>query len=131
MYHAASATGLLGHELREMAKADLAGELVHASFLADKIAALGGEPNINPRPPKKHKSAKDMLLEDVAAERAIAENYRKHIEMAEALGEKGLVIKLGRHPVRRSRSCRRTRTAGPLTAADCSRHAPRAVRGAY
>jgi bacterioferritin len=94
VYHAATATGLLGHELREMAKEDLAGELVHASFLADKIAALGGEPNINPRPPKKHKSAKEMLLEDVAAERAIAENYRKHIEMAEALGEKGLVIKL-------------------------------------
>jgi bacterioferritin len=94
VYHAASATGLLGHELREMAKADLAGELEHASYLADKISALGGEPNINPRPPKKLKTAKEMLLEDVAAERAIAENYRRHIELAESLGEKGLVIKL-------------------------------------
>jgi bacterioferritin (cytochrome b1) len=35
-----------------------------------------------------------MLLVDVAAERAIAENYRKHIELAEELGQKGLVIKL-------------------------------------
>lgn len=94
VYHAASATGLLGHELREMAKEDLAGELEHASYLADKIASLGGEPDIHPRPPKKLKSAKEMLVEDVAAERAIAENYRRHIELAEALGEKGLVIKL-------------------------------------
>ncbi len=94
MYHAASATGLLGHELRETAKEELTGELGHAAFLADKIAALGGEPNINPRPPKKLKSAKEMLLDDVAAERQIIENYRRHIALADELGEKGLVIRL-------------------------------------
>ena len=43
LYHSATATSLLGHELREILKADLAGELNHAIFLADKIAALGGE----------------------------------------------------------------------------------------
>ena len=39
LYHSASATGLLGHELREELKGDIAGEMDHAVFLADKIAA--------------------------------------------------------------------------------------------
>jgi bacterioferritin len=94
IYHAATATGLLGHELREIAKEDVPGELAHAMFLADKIAALGGDPDIRPRPPKKHKSAKDMLQEDVAAERATVQNYTQRIKMAEELGDKGLVIRL-------------------------------------
>ena len=42
LYHTATATGLLGHELRELLKGEVAGELNHAVFLADKIAALGG-----------------------------------------------------------------------------------------
>jgi bacterioferritin len=94
IYHAATATGLLGHELREIAKEDVPGELAHAMFLADKIAALGGDPDIRPRPPKKHKSAKDMLQEDVAAERTTVQNYTQRIKMADELGDKGLVIRL-------------------------------------
>ena len=42
-----------------------------------------------PGPRRSSRAAKEMLLEDVAAERAIAENYRRHIELAEALGKKG------------------------------------------
>jgi bacterioferritin len=94
VYHSATATGLLGHELRESLKEDLAGEIEHAMYLADKIVSLGGEPHISPQAPKKHKSAKDMLQDDVAAERKIIENYTHHIRMAEELGEKGLVIRL-------------------------------------
>jgi len=94
IYHAATATGLLGHELRESLKEDLAGELEHATYLADKIVALGGEPLINPTMPKRLKTAKEMLLEDVAAERKIIENYTQHIRLADELGEKGLVIRL-------------------------------------
>ena len=52
LYHASSATGLLGHELREELKADIQGELNHAIFLADKITALGGELRIDPAIPK-------------------------------------------------------------------------------
>ena len=37
LYHSATATSLLGHELRELLKGDIAGELAHAVFLADKI----------------------------------------------------------------------------------------------
>ena len=94
LYHTATATGLLGHELRELLKGEVAGELNHAVFLADKIAALGGEPKINPTMPQPVKNAKQMLEEDIEAERKVIANYGKRIEQAEAFGDKGLVIRL-------------------------------------
>ena len=97
LYHSASATGLLGHELRELLKEDLIGELKHAVFLADKIAALGGEIVIRPTMPKKCKNAKDMLEENIAAERNVIANYTKRITQAEEFGDKGLVIRLEDH----------------------------------
>lgn len=71
LYHSASATGLLGHELRELLKADVTSELQHARFLADKITALGGQVNLNVSMPRTVRSAKDMLEEDVKAERLV------------------------------------------------------------
>ena len=94
LYHSASATGLLGHELRELLKEDLIGELKHAIFLADKITALGGEIVIQPTMPKKAKNAKEMLEENIAAERNVIANYTKRITQAEEFGDKGLVIRL-------------------------------------
>jgi bacterioferritin len=94
LYHSATATSLLGHELRELLKGDLAGELNHAIFLADKIAALGGEVKIQPTMPKKVRSAKQMLEENVAAERSVVASYTERIQQAEEFGDKGLVIRL-------------------------------------
>jgi bacterioferritin len=94
LFHSATATSLLGHELRELLKADIAGELNHAIFLADKIAALGGEPRISPAMPKKCKNAKEMLEENIAGERRVIENYSERIKQAEEFGDKGLVIRL-------------------------------------
>lgn len=51
VYHAAAGRGMLGHELRELLKKELPGELDHATFLADKIVALGGEVRIRPAMP--------------------------------------------------------------------------------
>ena len=53
VYHAAAGRGMLGHELRELLKKDLASELDHATFLADKIVALGGEVRIGPAMPRR------------------------------------------------------------------------------
>jgi len=92
--HSASATGLLGHELREELKGDIVGELQHAVFLADKITALGGELDIKPRMPRKLRTAKEMMRIDIEAERQVIANYTKRIAQAEAAGDKGLVIRL-------------------------------------
>ena len=94
LYHSATATSLLGHELRELLKGDITGELNHAIFLADKITALGGEVKINLSMPKKVRSAKEMLEENAAAERQVVASYAQRIKQAEEFGDKGLVIRL-------------------------------------
>ena len=94
LYHTATATSLLGHELRELLKVDIAGELEHAVFLADKIAALGGDVKIDVTMPKRVKSAKQMMDMDIQAERKVIGNYATRIEQAEAFGDRGLVIRL-------------------------------------
>ena len=94
LYHSATATSLLGHELRELLKGDIAGELAHAVFLADKIAALGGEVKIDVTMPKRVKSAKQMMDMDIQAERKVITNYATRIAQAEAFGDRGLVIRL-------------------------------------
>jgi bacterioferritin len=94
IYHSATATSLLGHELRELLKADIVSEVNHAVFLADKIAALGGEVKIQPTLPKKVRSAKEMLEENAAAERSVVASYTERIRQAEEFGDKGLVIRL-------------------------------------
>ncbi len=94
LYHASTATGLLGHELRELLKADIPGELNHAIFLADKIAALGGELQIQVQMPKKVKTAKQMMEIDIEAERRSIANYMERIKQAEEFGDRGLAIRL-------------------------------------
>ena len=94
LYHSSSATGLLGHELREELSSDIQGELGHAVFLADKITALGGQVKINPAMPKPARTAKQMMQIDIEAERQVIANYGARIEQAEAFGDKGLVIRL-------------------------------------
>ena len=94
LYHSSSATSLLGHELRELLKGDLVGELNHAVFLADKIKALGGEVKINVTMPKQTKNAKDMIIMDIAAERRAIKNYTARIKQAQEFGDRGLVIRL-------------------------------------
>lgn len=94
IYHASSATGLLGHELREFIKEGIAGELAHAVFLADKITALGGEVKLDARMPKRLRTTKEMLEVEVAAERRLIENYSRRIGQAEEAGDRGLMIRL-------------------------------------
>ena len=94
LHHSASATGLLGHELREELKGDIVGEVDHAVFLADKITALGGRLDINPAMPRRVRTAKEMMEIDIAAERQVIENYTTRIAQAEEFGDRGLAIRL-------------------------------------
>ena len=94
LYHSSSATSLLGHELRELLKADIAGELNHAIFLADKITALEGDVKITLTMPKRVKSAKDTIAMNVTAEHKVIKNYSERVEQAKKFGDPGLVIRL-------------------------------------
>jgi bacterioferritin len=94
VYHAAAGRGMLGHELRELLRKELPSELDHATFLADKIVALGGEPRIRPAMPPQFSAARELLQQNIAAERKIIGNYAKRIEQATEYGDKGLAIRL-------------------------------------
>ena len=94
VYHAAAGRGMLGHELRELLKKELPSELDHATFLADKIVALGGEVRIRPAMPAEVAAARELLQQNIAAERKIIGNYAKRIEQAAEFGDKGLAIRL-------------------------------------
>jgi bacterioferritin len=94
VYHAAAGRGMLGHELRELLKKELPSELDHATFLADKIVALGGEVRIQPALPAALGAARELLQDNIAAERKIISNYAKRIDQAAEFGDKGLVIRL-------------------------------------
>jgi len=92
--HAAAGRGMIGHELRELLKAELPSELNHAMFLADKIVALGGDVRIRPAPPAPLDKSRQLLPENIAAERRAVAHYTKRIDQAEEYGDKGLVIRL-------------------------------------
>jgi bacterioferritin len=94
VYHAAAGRGLLGHELRELLKKELPSELDHAMFLADKIIALGGEVRIQPSVPPVLAASRQLLDENITAERKIIGNYARGIDQASEFGDRGLVIRL-------------------------------------
>ncbi len=81
-------------ELAEFFRAEIADELRHAQFLADKIAALGGEPAVTPRPVTVTRDTREMLEQVLQAEVETIANYRQRIEQAEAAGDIGLKVRL-------------------------------------
>jgi bacterioferritin len=94
VYHASQAKGFDGLQLRQMLGADLADELGHAQYLADKIVALGGEPTTQPESFQKGTDLPSMLRIDLEHERSAVENYKKRAEQADAVGDVELKVKL-------------------------------------
>ncbi|MBI3286528.1 MAG: ferritin-like domain-containing protein, partial [Chloroflexi bacterium] len=58
------ALGIDGEEVREILRPDIAAEMKHAEFLADKIVALGGRPAFKPTPFDERTDVKAMLEYD-------------------------------------------------------------------
>lgn len=75
-------------------QSEIPDEQAHAQYLSDKIASLGGEPTVEPRPVKQSNDAREMLQYIYEAEAETVENYKKRAEQAEALGETALVVQL-------------------------------------
>jgi bacterioferritin len=93
-HYSAKLTGPYRRELRALFQAEVPDELAHAQFLADKVAALGGEPAASPRPVPPADRPREMLEQALAAEgRAIAD-YAGRARQAEACGDTGLKVAL-------------------------------------
>jgi bacterioferritin len=92
--YSAKLTGPYRKELRELFQAEIADEEKHAQFLADKVAALGGEPIAEPRPVPAAGQVREMLESILLAEKRAIADYGERIRQAEAFGDVGLRVNL-------------------------------------
>lgn len=94
LHQYAVATGLRGHEFREIIGPEIPAELEHAKFLGDKIAALGGDPIVDAAPWKPHREVRDMVAYDLELERQAISDYKERADQAREYGDVGLAVHL-------------------------------------
>jgi bacterioferritin len=93
-HYSAKLTGPYRRELRALFQAEIGDEQGHAQFLADKIAALGGEPTTAPRPVPHAGQPREMLGHALAAEEQAIADYNARLRQAEGFGDFGLKVEL-------------------------------------
>jgi bacterioferritin len=93
-HYSAKLTGPYRRELRALFQAEIGDEQGHAQFLADKIAALGGEPATQPRPVPHADQPREMLEQALAAEKQAIADYNSRIGQAEVFADFGLKVEL-------------------------------------
>jgi bacterioferritin len=93
-HYSAKLTGPYRRELRALFQAEVADERGHAQFLADKVAALGGEPTTGSRPVPPAGRPREMLEHALAAEERAIADYSGRIREAEGFGDIGLKVAL-------------------------------------
>ena len=87
MRHYHTATGLVSEPIKAHFLEHAKAEQAHATALAERIVQLGGEPDLNPdnltkkshAEYKEGKTLKEMVTEDLVAERIAVESYRELI----------------------------------------------------
>jgi bacterioferritin len=89
-HYSAKLTGPYRRELRALFQAEIGDEQGHAQFLADKVAALGGEPVTEPRPVPYADQPREMLAHALTAEGQAIADYNQRIGQAEGFGDLGL-----------------------------------------
>jgi bacterioferritin len=92
--YAALVEGPFRPQLATFFKSEIAGEMGHAQFLADKIAALGGAPTTEVAAVPPATTAREMLEQVLRAEEQAVRNYRERAEQADALGDIGLKVQI-------------------------------------
>jgi bacterioferritin len=94
IHYSAKLTGPYRRELRALFQAEIADEQGHAQFLADKIAALGGEPTTQPRSVPMADQPREMLEQALTAEKQAIADYNARTLQAEKCEEFGLKVVL-------------------------------------
>jgi bacterioferritin len=92
--YAAKVSGPIRPLLADFFLKELPDEQGHATFLANKIVALGGEPTTTPRPVPEASSNREMLAAVLEAEKQARKDYAKRAQQAEAFGDLGLKIQI-------------------------------------
>ena len=92
--YAAKTTGPYRPQLAEFFLAEVPDELGHAQFLANKIVALGGEPNTTANPVKVAHTNREMLEAVLEAESRAVKGYIQRVNEADDFGDIGLKVQL-------------------------------------
>jgi bacterioferritin len=86
--------GLANEPLRQMYRKEVADELGHAQYLADKIAILGGKAEVHPDLAPPPEDIDKMVAHDLVAEESDIAHYQKLAKMAENAGLVELKLKM-------------------------------------
>lgn len=92
--YSAKVAGPYRRELSAFFTEEIPDETAHATFLANKIVALGSEPTTTAKPVPAASDAKAMLEAVRDAEAGAKVRYTERAAQAEALGLKGLQVSL-------------------------------------
>jgi bacterioferritin len=92
--YAAKVTGPYRPEISEFFLGEVPDEQRHAQFLANKVVALGGEPNTEARPVAEAHTNQEMLEAVLEAEQRAVHDYSARAEEAEEYGDKGLAVEI-------------------------------------
>jgi bacterioferritin len=94
IHYSAELTGPFREELRQLFQGEIPDEQRHAQFLADKIAALGGEPTVEPRRVPLAHHPREMLERVLELEKQAVADYSERVRQAERYGDIGLRTEL-------------------------------------
>ncbi|MEJ2748405.1 MAG: ferritin-like domain-containing protein [Anaerolineae bacterium] len=103
------AYGPRGAEVRELLLEEVQDELGHASFLADVIVDLGGEPTATPQSFESTESLREMLDLNINMEEQDVANYMKRSHLAEEMNNIELKVRLEEMAADESRHARELR----------------------
>ncbi|MQA90895.1 MAG: ferritin-like domain-containing protein [Gemmatimonas sp.] len=92
--YAALTSGPLRQDLRSFFEKEIPDELGHATFLADKIVALGGTPTSTVPPIATTDDNRQMLENALEAEVDTIARYTRRLQQAEAAGEIAVKVQL-------------------------------------
>jgi bacterioferritin len=92
--YSAVVTGPHRPELVAFFRAEIPDEQMHAQYLADKIAALGGMPTTSARPVQSSADPRELLQFVYEAENQAIQAYTRLIELADKHGETGIRIQM-------------------------------------
>jgi len=92
--YSAQVTGPYRPQLESFFLKEVPDEQGHATFLANKVVALGGVPTTVPVPVAPAESNKELLLAALEAERKAVAGYKERAKQAEEFGDVGLQVQL-------------------------------------
>jgi bacterioferritin len=94
MLQGSAIKGLQNEPLRQMYRSEMADEIRHAQYLADKIVMLGGVPKVETHVPKPPVLISDMIQQDLAAEHRDIAHYAAMARLAEEAGDPELKLRM-------------------------------------